>query len=242
MDHARWVELMFVQQAVFTSAQSRRGRGYHLVGQSPGVPDSLAERLNHWGPSHDSLIHGELEAESISYFPADEGWFILARTGYGGPEYSGRGSLQVVTRLLALRSNHLAGYDCCPLALYRAAASLGHLKLMFAPTEKLPELELPTRTYLGCTAASNAPLHPTLMSNVCRHLRDEGRVAVLNVDQPLSIVSHVLAGLPPEERYWMSFTTGLKPSRHRQFRLNLAPAGDQNLIRQYVAQGISCVR
>ncbi len=28
------------------------------------------------------------------------------RTGYGGPEYSGRGSLQVVTRLLALRSNH----------------------------------------------------------------------------------------------------------------------------------------
>ncbi len=78
---------------------------------------------------------------------------------------------------------------------------------MFAPTEKLPELELPTRTYLGRTAASNAPAASNPDQHVCRHLRDEGRVAVLNVDQPLSIVNHVLAGLPPEERYWMSFTT-----------------------------------
>jgi GTPase-associated protein 1, N-terminal domain type 2 len=233
---------MFVQQALFTSTQSRRGRGYHLVGQSPGIPDALAERLNHWGPSHDSLIDNDVDAESVSFFPADEGWFILARTGYGGPEYSGRGSLQVVTRILALRSNHLAGFDLCPLALYRTACALGHLRLLFSPPEKLPEVELPTTTYLGRQTEESPGPHPTLLANVHRHLREDGRVAVVNAQHPLGLVNRVLSAMPPEERCWLSFTTGLKPSRHRQFRLNLAPTGDQQLVRQYAAQGISCIR
>lgn len=233
---------MFVQQAVFTSTESRRARGYHLVAQSPGIPDSLAERLNHWGPSHDSLLHTEIDADSISFFPVDEGWYILARTGYGGPEYSGRGSLQVVTRMLALRSNHLAEYNSCPLTFYHAAMALGHLRLLFHPPERLEELEIPTRTNLGSVNQSTPTVHPTLYNNIQRHLKDDGRVAVLHVTEPLELLSRILQELRPDERPWMSFTTGLKPSRHRHFRLNLAPTGDKHLIRQYVAQGIACVR
>jgi len=241
MDHAGRVEVIFVEQAIFTSVQSRRARGYHLVAQSPGIPASLAERLNHWGPSHDPLLDPDVDASSVSFFPSEDGWYVLARTGYGGPEYSGRGSLQVVTRFLALRSSHLAEYDQSPLALFHTAMALAHLRLLFQPPERLDEVELPAPTHLGSPRPTDA-LHASVYETVQRHLRDDGRVAVLSVVRPLDIVARLLLDLPAEERCWLSFTTGLKPPRHRHFRLNLAPTGDPQLVRQYVAQGITCVR
>jgi hypothetical protein len=43
---------------------------------------------------------------------------------------------------------------------------------------------------------------------------------------------------PPAERWQLSFTTGLKPTQNRQFRMHLLPSIDQNIRSQLQALGI----
>ena len=71
--------------------------GYHLVARSAGISEDLACRLSAWGPTHGSLLDESRDASSLSFFTPDDRWSVLARTVYGGPEYSQRGGRQIVT-------------------------------------------------------------------------------------------------------------------------------------------------
>ena len=134
---------MQVDQAVFTSAITRRARGYQLVSRSRGIEEDVARELWRWSPSHDSLIGGDPETASLNWFRLTGGQLALSRTFYGGPEYSGRGGLQVITHVLLMRREQLFGYDDDPLAVARAAFALGHLHLKLHYPSEIPKVDLP---------------------------------------------------------------------------------------------------
>ena len=136
---------MQVEQAIFTSLRSRKSQGYHLVAQSSGLDDQLARRLCTWGPSHASLMNDHPDAESLNFHPLTDDWFAVSRTVYGGPEYSGRGGLQVFTQFLLLRREQLARYENHPLLVVQTAQLLGNLRLVSNILHHLPPVELPER-------------------------------------------------------------------------------------------------
>jgi hypothetical protein len=45
-----------IEQAIYTSAVTKRGAGYQIVAQSPGLHDEDARELAVWCPSHDSSL------------------------------------------------------------------------------------------------------------------------------------------------------------------------------------------
>lgn len=230
---------MFVEQAVFTSATTRAMRGYHLVGRSSGIDEGLAQALAQWSPSHDSLAEDRLDANSLNFLPARDNALALSRTVFGGPEYSGRGGLQVVTVILVLQRDQLAGYDNDPLALARTALALGDLRLPETIPQHLPPVELPEQSWLGLP--DRPPTNPheeTLLDEVRAVLEQGDRAAVIGVSDPLSFLEELLADRPREGRLDLSFTTGLKPSLRRPFRLHFLPSADEALRMQLSDQGV----
>ncbi len=231
--------MMRVEQAIFTSMRSRKSHGYHLVAQSPGLPDSLYRSLTTWGPSHASLLEDRPEAESLNFHALADDWYAVSRTVYGGPEYSGRGGLQVFTQFLLLRGDQLASYEDSPLLVAQTARLLGALRLLLNVPSQLRPLELPDRPLTGC--AAQQPPRIFLREEILRSLRFPNRVAILGVRDPLPVLTQIIRDLPREERRKLSFTTGLKPSVHRDFRLHFVHAVDSALHAQLSQQGVELV-
>lgn len=233
---------MHVEQAIFTSADGDNIKGYQLVARSSGIDRRLAQQLCRWAPSHESLWGEESESWSLNYFPAGEDWLAITRTMYGGPEYSNRGGIRVVTTMLAVRVQQFAAYEYDAFSLARTALALGHLRLMIDPAEQLPSVQLPDfpimPPYHGTTGSAT---NTASLSGIRDLLVDDRRVAVAQAGDPVAALAELLALMPPERRLEISFTTGLRPSAQRAFRLHFLPEPDAAMRRSLQAQGIVCV-
>jgi hypothetical protein len=232
---------MRVQQALFTSAQTQRGRGYHLVARSEGINEDLARDLSQWSPSHASLLGSHTSASSVSCHPVADDWIAVTRTVYGGPEYSHRGSLQVVSRILVLRREQLAGYACHALSLVRVALSLGFLGLLDEPSAVLPTLELPETSTIGRSCGSATLGNAATMQEILGMLQRNQRLALIGARNPLQSIDSLLRALPIGQRLDISFTSGLRPARQRPFRLHLLPEADTKMRTLLTSHGIHCV-
>ena len=230
---------MRVEQAIFTSARSTTVQGYHLVGRSPGIDSPLAQTLTRWGPSHGSLAGPAPDADSFNFHPAGDGWVALSRTVYGAPEYSARGGLQLVTSFLVLRHEQLAGYDYNPVLLARVALALGHLRLRPVNPVRLPAVELPDRPICGPTISSDRAGWAGSMERLWHLSKSCERVAVGGASDPLGLAADLISRVPGHQRVELSFTTGLKPTLSRPFRLHFVCSADAALRRLLTTQGIA---
>ncbi len=230
---------MLIEQAIFTSLRGRRSQGYHLVAQSPAVDSEISGVLCKWGPSHSSLLCGSPLSESVNFSAISSDWFALSRTTHGGPEYSGRGGLQVFTRFLLLQSHQLAAFENNPLALIQTARILGHMRLHLAPPAQLDPIEIPDHpldTHPHRAGNAGVPI-----DEVVRILQFKNRVAILGLENPYPTLANILQLVPKPERLRLSFTTGLKPSVHRDFRLHFLRNADPAVHAHLASQGIDLV-
>lgn len=218
--------MAYVEQAIFTSAQTDRSAGYQVVATSPGVVEADRRELAVWGPSHDSLLEQGPDAVSLNFFPLPSGAFCISRTTPAGWEYSGRGGHRVYTHCLVVPPDVLERFANHPVALVRAAVAAGAMETQSKPRSVLEPLELPgsapavdqsslARLAQQLGPAPLAMLLQTALSSFC-----------LAIDGTVSI-EHLVAGLldclPPECRTAMWFSTGLKYSSRRPFRIVSLP-------------------
>ena len=251
MDHRALLSgpiVMQVPQAIFTSAETGRMKGYQLVSRSPEIDPRMAQELCRWSPSHASLARESADSWSFNAFPAGPDATAVARTLHGGPEYSSRGGMQVVTLMLVLTREQLAGYDDDALAAARTALAVGRLHLPAEFPAQIPAVDLPARALLPSGTGSDdfsEQRSPNELPPVLREARQlllaGRRVAVIGQADPIASLQRLSASLPPEQRCCLSFTTGLKPSARRQFQLHFLPTADAALERALASQGIECV-
>ncbi len=230
---------MQVDQAVFASAITRRARGYQLVSRSPRIEDNVARQLCQWSPSHGSLIGCDPEAASLNWFQLAGGQFALSRAFYGGPEYSRRGGLQVVTHSLILRREQLFGYDDNPLAVARVAFALGYLHLKPHYPSEIPKVDLPD----DCIPETSTPsfVQASLVEEAIRALASQSRIALVIRGTELDVIETILLRLPRSQRLEVSFSSGLKPSMQRLFRLHTLPSVDTKTRIKLSSFHIQCI-
>lgn len=234
--------MMQVEQAVFTSANTQRMRGYQLIAQSPGISDHVARQISLWCPSQSALQASDADFECLSFFRVTDESVAIARSIRGGPEYSARGELEIVTLLLVLRNDQLAGYDFHPLAVALTAMTLGHLRLRAEFPARLSRVELPHRAPLGIESRTVSP--PGIeraLDKAIQCLRQDRRVAVSGSANFIDSLEYLLRHMSSADRLGLSFTTGLKLSRSRPFRVQFLSAVDTATHRQLSAQGIAHV-
>lgn len=213
--------MSLVEQAVFTSAETSHTAGYQLVARSPGISDADSRALSMWGPSHGSLLKSDRQSWSINFHGLPSGNFCVSRTTGSGNEYSGRGT-RIYTQCLVVSPETLEQFANSPFALVRAASGSGLLK----QHERVPAALEPAQL-VGRTPAVN----PAVLSRARRELGAEASARL--VQAALRCTSLVVFGtpfgelavatlincLPPAFRPEFTFSTGLRSSARRPFRV-----------------------
>lgn len=217
---------MHIEQAIFTSAKSDRASGYHLVARSPGITEIDARDLAAWGPSHDSLLDSEAgtlreEPFSDNFFPLACGAYCISRTTAAGAEYSQRGGVQVYTQCLVLHPDTLARFANNPLAVLRAATASGAITVLEHIPAALPAIELGGRTPpvdRAILAQACSELGATVIARLVAAALANPALSIAGARAELAITA-LLNCLPVACRLPFSFSTGLKHSARRPFRL-----------------------
>jgi hypothetical protein len=233
-----------VQQAVFASSDRGNVKGYHLVAQSSGVDNDSALELTRWAPTQ--LPGDAPENWTISSWRLETGAIAVARTVYGGPEYSNRGGTQVVTLFLLLDQEQFLAYDCDAVSVATTAMALGYLKLpLDLHCKQLRTVKLPEH-----------PVFQKSASQYRRHLNDDyglliaeaadliGRsqpVAVVGLSDPTDAVAALVSRLTFQQRCGFSFTTGLSPSIRRPFQAQFYRRPDVERLRALDSQNVVCL-
>lgn len=211
-----------IDQAVFTSAETERSAGYQLVALSPGISGPDARALSAWGPSHDSLIDFSSEAVSYNFHPLPSGCYCISRTTPAGWEYSGRGGRRVYTQCLVVPPAVLERFANNPFALLKAAKAAGALVVHSHVPAVLDRIALPGRAgAVDENLVARLAIHPgpRQFALLLQAARDVECLAFWGEPSPEELISGVLSCLPPAVRTRFSFTTGLKFSSRRPFRL-----------------------
>jgi hypothetical protein len=228
-----------IEQAIFTSARTDRGVGYHVVATSPGVGKADRRELAIWGPSHDSLLKTGADAVSFNFFPLPSGAFCISHTTPVGWEYSGRGGARIHTHCLIVPTEMLLRYANHPLALARAAKATG----AFGIPARVP-ITLETLDLKGTAPVIHPASLTQLLEKVgARHmamlvqsvLTAACTVAVSGCASAEQLIAGLLDCLPITRRTAISFSTGLRYSSRRPFRilpLSSDPAARRRLSRQ----------
>jgi hypothetical protein len=215
-----------IEQAVFTSARTDRGHGYHVVAASPGVHLADQRELSMWGPSHDSLLESGADAVSYNFFPLPSGEFCISHTVPSGWEYSGRGT-QIYTHCLVVPPETLRRFANHPLALAQAAEAAGLFDI--------PD-ELPTALETVDLAGGANAVHPTRFVQLLQQvgakrlailvqtvLNSAGTVAASDWVPAQRLFAGLFDCLPVPLRPAISFSTGLRYSSRRPFRVLSLP-------------------
>jgi len=214
--------MTFVEQAIFTSAVTDRSAGYHVVAQSPGVCEADVRELAVWCPSHDSLLEWGPEAESFNFHPLPSGGYCISRTTPAGWEYSGRGGHRIYTHCLLVPRDVLARFANNPFSVIRAATAAGLFTLHHRVPARLEPLVLagsavPVDQNLLARLAANPG--PRAMARLVQAARDTVCLALSGEPSAGELMAGLFSCLPPPCRTEFSFSTGLKFSGRRPFRL-----------------------
>ena len=231
---------MLAEQALFTSVNAQHKQGYQLVARSPGIDADMAQSLRRWAPSHGALIDPRPDAWCLSAFRVDANHLAVARTTYGGAEYSGRGGMRVVTAFLLMPYQNLARYDDDPLLLARTAMASGFLRLPNPLNDYGRPVRLPDRAFPVATRPPESLPNEAIARAVDAAL-SKRRVVVIGASHPTDMMQHILRRLPLARRLETSFTTGLNWSTQRAFQVQFLPAADTPLRQRLRSQQVVCV-
>lgn len=211
-----------IEQVIYTSAVTDRGAGYQIVARSPGLHDEDARELALWCPSHDSFLDLGPEAVSYNFHPLPSGAFCVSRTLPAGWEYSGRGGVRVYTHCLIVAPDVLLRFSNNPFALLRAALASGIVDIR----DPLPtRLESVTLAGGSTTVDQNLLIElasqpgAKAMAALVQAAREAVCLAVSGEVAPEKLIAGLINCLPLTHRTEYSFTTGLKFSPRRPFRL-----------------------
>jgi hypothetical protein len=217
---------MLLEQAVFTSVRGGRLDGYQLAAQSAGVSGELAKELTVWGPAHDSLWRSASDARSINFHALAGGDYCLSRTTLAGAEYSGRAGARIYTQMTVLSAEALGRFANDPFLIYRALAAAGRFLVCHELNQELPRIAL-----LGQNQGQDDSLARQVAEEIGAEVfaelveaaSSQLSVAVITSGNVDRLFQAVLRALTPAERLALSFTTGLRGSLRRPFRLCALP-------------------
>jgi hypothetical protein len=212
----------WIEQAIFTSAETDRGSGYQLVATSPGVCEADARELTMWCPSHDSLLDAAPQAVSVNFHPLPSGLSCVSRTTPSGWEYSGRGRPRIYTQCLLVPPAVFGRFANNPFAILKAATAAGCLRQLEKIPERLDPLRLAGRAAavdVALLARLAANPGPQWMASLVQAALDSVSVAIVGGPPADQLIAGLLNCLPIECREEYSFSTGLKFSSRRPFRI-----------------------
>lgn len=225
---------MRLEQAIFTSVRSTRLDGYQLAATSGGISEAVAKELTIWGPAHDSLWDTRHDARSVNFHPLATGEYCVSCTTLAGAEYSGRSGGRVYSQMFVVPREALERFAWDPFLILRALSAAGRLVVHDTVPQSLPRVPLLGRSEKpdeSLTRQMIDELGAKVFSDVVEAVATCRSVALLTSGHVERLYQAILHSFAPEDRLTISFTTNLKDSARRPFKLFVLP-NDPTIVRQ----------
>jgi hypothetical protein len=171
---------------------------------------------------------------SVNFHSLSQERWCVSQTTLSGAEYSGRGGGRVYTQMIVLPREAIERFAGDPFLVLRALTASGRVTVH----EQVPR-ELPSIPLVGRATGEQLEWMPELVAKAGARAMTEMTEAALS-NEPTTVITDlpverlfqaVLHLLEPAQRLEVSFTTGLRPSSRRPFRLSIVPS-DPALVRQ----------
>jgi hypothetical protein len=209
-----------IEQAIYTSAETDRGAEYRVVARSAGLCDDDARELSVWEPSRDALLDMSAEAESFNFHPLPSGAYCVSRSVPAGWEHGG--GRRVHTHCLIVPTEVLARFANNPFPIFQTMSERG---LWRVPSDSAAPLE-PFLLPGGAATVDPTLLHqlskdpgPQRMAALIQRATNAVCLAIGGVRQTSTLIAGLFNCLPMEVRLEFSFSTGLRFSPWRPFRI-----------------------
>lgn len=212
---------MLVEQAIFTSARTKRLDGYQLVAASDGISGEDCHSLTQWCPAHDSLVESLPSATSINFHPLASENFCVSRTMVAGAEYSGRRGGRVFTQCFVLPPALLEKFSSNPFRVLEAISAAGHVKYYDQIPKRLEPFHLVGRASVidrNLLRELRADSRCASLTDVVAAVTGHPSVCIIDRRTPEMWLAALFSVLPVECRTQLSFCTGLQFSARRPFR------------------------
>ncbi|MGI9516628.1 MAG: hypothetical protein ACR2NP_06275, partial [Pirellulaceae bacterium] len=160
-------------------------------------------------------------------------------------EYSGRGGKQAFTRFLVTSRNHLAGFGNNAWSFMLFARSQGWLRFRKQLPDALQPLVMDESWAFGQssnTTAIDEEDQRELITEAVESLRAGKRVAILESQDPESILRQLLTQTDIDQRAGISFAIGLQPSSQRPFQLQFPADIDVGTRSDLSRDGVKLLR
>ncbi len=228
---------LHIEQAIYASQVSDRMSGYQICAASSGIDANTSLELSTWGPAHDALVDSHPFAASVNFFRLNNGSPVVAFSQAVGGEYSDRKGQHICTRFLVLDAEGFARYSHNPFSIIEAAKAAGHLEWPSPPTKTLDAITL---------GGSAGPLDQILLRRLARRWGPKRLLQLLDAAlvQPRLFVrpprdaswaiAAILSLAPAQHRLELTFTTGLRFSNTRPFRIHCMVEEHRNRLRTRV--------
>jgi hypothetical protein len=235
---------VLIEQAIFTSAQTGRRDGYQVVAHSPDLDERELVEIARHSPSNDSLWEQGDDALSVNFYPLPSGRYCVSQSTLAADEYSGRRGPRVYTQCLIAASEAMATFANNPFALLSAAFAQGQLRVY----DKVPT-ELEPFHLCGRAAAVDEALLRQLagdpgalwLQTLVEAALSAPSVAILSSNHGQLLLAGLINCLPVECRLHFSFSTGLKYSPRRPFRMVCLNGESRDERRRAVRYGLTVV-
>ncbi|HTQ38333.1 MAG TPA: hypothetical protein VMJ32_04860 [Pirellulales bacterium] len=235
---------MLIEQAIFTFAKTDHAAGYQLLARSPGVTDRQARELAVWGPSHDALNTDRDEASSVNFHSLPCGTYCVSKTVATGQEHNGWGGADVYTQFLLVPSAVLARFANNPFAVLRAAWAKGVLAVHEQPPSVLEPFTLAGRSATvdeGLLAQFADQWGPQGVARLIAAALRPGIQLLAGAQHCETLIGGLLQCFPVECRGELTFTTGLRFSPRRPFRLSPLSSDGAEQRRALRHEGVTLV-
>ncbi|MBX3396270.1 MAG: hypothetical protein KF841_12980 [Phycisphaerae bacterium] len=206
------MDVIAVDQLVFTSVRSPMGEGYRVVAASPGVRTEEKSEITRRAPSHGSLTSTAADAIGMLTYPMATGRYAVAYSCHAGKEHTARGGERVYTHFALLDSDAYARFYFNPTSVHSAIRQAIGQERVLKELSTLPKLELSTRSG-----------RPARVEQVCGAF--EQVVAAAFKAKPAVISHHggsfeaviqVMGALPAAVRRELAISCGVKYAPSRQ--------------------------
>ncbi len=232
--------MVFIEQAIFTSDLGSASEGYRVAAASPGVTSDNLDLLHAWGPGSESLVDPSPGGVSFNFFPLTEDQYCVSRTTNSGWESANSRPRRTYSQCLIVPQEIFERFANNPFQVLRAAMAAGKLEVYHELPRRLEPLELVGRS----ETVSGA-----LLIKLCRGVGLEILTTFVNAalekpvlvltqsEQPAFLISGLFNCIPVECRPQFSFSTGLRFSAKRPFRLVAMPEALPENIEEVRAAG-----
>ncbi len=231
-----------IEQAIFTALSGAPERGYHVVATSPDIVDQDLRELTNWGPLQGALSGSSCDGASVNFHPLPSGASCVSRSVVFGTPDSAIFGPRLYTQSLVVAMDDMARFANNPFALLRAVRAKGFLKVLEPAHSPLVPFQLAGRTPLvdeGLLAQFVDQWGEERIAWLIHSALTADALVLVNVARPELLVAGLLNCLPAECRTEMSFTTGLKLSPRRPFRVHVTTAESAQINRLQLQPGIS---